>query len=416
MTKIFHRIFAIGAMALLSACGAEPVGPGPELESTLQPVLMLTSQAPLSSGLVIDDFTSGGGTWSACGNATFNYQEDTSIAGGARELVVRDAWSCRWGLPTNITIDEGEGTAEFWASHFRSPAIQILGYGTAIGIWSTATRRDLIGGSWGPNRDAGTELDLELTMDDQIRIDVQQINDPNAWIRVLLIDGMGGSHEQFFQPIAAGTNLFPLSGFPSMTEARAADIDGISVVGGVASPRGSGLILASLGIELAVSDSDGDGINDDVDNCPAVPNANQADLDGDGQGDVCDADIDGDGFDNDVDAFPTDPTEWADTDGDGFGDNSDPFPNSDTSATIVVAGNDSGVSNQSFGDGSFMADYVGACGVDVRNHGQFVSCVSALAEGWKKDGLLSGKEKGNLVSAAAQSDVGKSNNGKKGRE
>jgi hypothetical protein len=34
-------------------------------------------------------------------------------------------------------------------------------------------------------------------------------------------------------------------------------------------------------------DTDGDGILDADDNCPAVPNADQADTDGDGQGDAC---------------------------------------------------------------------------------------------------------------------------------
>lgn len=37
------------------------------------------------------------------------------------------------------------------------------------------------------------------------------------------------------------------------------------------------------------SDGDGDGIADDADNCPDAANADQADLDGDGAGDVCDA-------------------------------------------------------------------------------------------------------------------------------
>ena len=36
-------------------------------------------------------------------------------------------------------------------------------------------------------------------------------------------------------------------------------------------------------------DSDGDGVLNDVDNCPAVANANQRDCDGDGIGDVCDS-------------------------------------------------------------------------------------------------------------------------------
>ncbi len=45
-------------------------------------------------------------------------------------------------------------------------------------------------------------------------------------------------------------------------------------------------------------DRDGDGVADVRDNCLKTPNANQADLDRDGKGDVCDSDIDGDGYSN----------------------------------------------------------------------------------------------------------------------
>jgi thrombospondin type 3 repeat protein len=414
---IFYRIGAIGAVALISACGAEPAGPSLELDSTLQPVSMVPSLAPISSGLLIDDFTSGGGTWSACGSATFNYHESTSIAGGAREMLVRDAWSCILGGRAFTTIDATDGTAEWYSNGGRTASHQLFLYGTAIGIYDSGTRTDGRGGSFGPNVGKGNELNLELTLDDNIRVDILQLPNGASTLNfnVQLVDGFRRFYDNWFT-VSLGTNLLPLSAYSQLTAASAADIDGLAFSSGVSSLPGSGLIMEAFGIESGVSDADGDGINDDVDNCPAVPNADQADLDADGQGDVCDSDIDGDGFDNETDAFPTDPTEWADTDSDGFGDNSDPFPNSDTSATIIVAGNDSGVSNRSFGDGSFMADHVGACGVDAKNHGQFVSCVSALAEAWKDAGLLSGKDKGAIVSAAARSDVGKSNNGKKGRE
>ncbi len=43
-------------------------------------------------------------------------------------------------------------------------------------------------------------------------------------------------------------------------------------------------------------DRDGDGVNDDVDNCPDVANADQMDADSDGLGDACDLDANGDGF------------------------------------------------------------------------------------------------------------------------
>ena len=51
-------------------------------------------------------------------------------------------------------------------------------------------------------------------------------------------------------------------------------------------------------------DTDGDGTPDASDNCPFDSNADQADLDDDGQGDACDPDIDGDGVDNAADNCP----------------------------------------------------------------------------------------------------------------
>ena len=47
----------------------------------------------------------------------------------------------------------------------------------------------------------------------------------------------------------------------------------------------------------------GEGIP--VDNCPAIANADQDDLDSDGFGDACDPDIDGDGIPNAADPQPT---------------------------------------------------------------------------------------------------------------
>lgn len=137
-------------------------------------------------------------------------------------------------------------------------------------------------------------------------------------------------------------------------------------------------------------DLDGDGYENDVDAFPLDPTRWTEDSDGDG-------------VDDDEDAFPNDPSEWSDSDGDGVGDNADPFDDSDMRPTVVVGTCDTGVANQPLGDGSWFNDLIGAAKDSARNHGQFVSAVAALATEWRNAGLITGRERGAIVSCAARS-------------
>ena len=76
-------------------------------------------------------------------------------------------------------------------------------------------------------------------------------------------------------------------------------------------------------------DGDGDKVADGVDNCPTIANPDQANKDGDAQGDACDADADNDGISNvDEAKFGSNPLD-ADSDDDGLRDGLEPQPGDD---------------------------------------------------------------------------------------
>ena len=117
-------------------------------------------------------------------------------------------------------------------------------------------------------------------------------------------------------------------------------------------------------------DADSDGVADSIDNCPAIANADQADLDGDGQGDACDDDDDGDGVSDGADSCAA------------------------TAPASLVNG-----------AGCSIADL---CDCSTSgNHGNYVSCVTHEASALRRDGLITNRDKADLVKAAAQSSCGK---------
>ncbi len=106
-------------------------------------------------------------------------------------------------------------------------------------------------------------------------------------------------------------------------------------------------------------DADADGVCEGVDNCPGVPNTDQANADGDGFGDACDscalaasadqANSDGDPVGDACDVCPqVDDLDQADSDGDGIGDACDVCP-------------DAADSGQEDGDGDGFGDVCDVC-------------------------------------------------------
>jgi len=141
-------------------------------------------------------------------------------------------------------------------------------------------------------------------------------------------------------------------------------------------------------------DFDNDGIPAELDNCPVDTNADQADFDSNGAGDVCDPDDDNDGVLDENDA-----------------------ENKLISGTVIIEGNDSGVADRPDANGVPLSSLVEAqsvlCGTDVRNHGAYVSCMAHFLEDLEESGLITDDEKDALQSAAARTSIGKKEKGEK---
>lgn len=73
--------------------------------------------------------------------------------------------------------------------------------------------------------------------------------------------------------------------------------------------------------------------------------------------------------------------------------------------TIIIDGCDTGVTDRLIDDNSTISEKIDECVESAKNHGQFVSCVAQLTGDLVKAGIITGIEKGAIVSCAAQADI-----------
>ena len=124
---------------------------------------------------------------------------------------------------------------------------------------------------------------------------------------------------------------------------------------------------ATVVYELSELDTDGDGVVDSSDNCPAIINPDQADNDLDGMGNVCDADDDNDSILDLADnCVFTANLDQADTDGDGVGDVCDGDLDGDTVINAIDNCPANPNIDQTDTDGDLLGD---ACDADDDNDG-----------------------------------------------
>lgn len=93
---------------------------------------------------------------------------------------------------------------------------------------------------------------------------------------------------------------------------------------------------------------------------------------------------------------------FPDADNDGVPNDEDCNPNSNSGPTIVIGGINTGVANTLFANGCTMADLIAQLAANSSNHGEFAAAVAHLSNQWAADGLISGREKGAIQSAAAR--------------
>ena len=71
---------------------------------------------------------------------------------------------------------------------------------------------------------------------------------------------------------------------------------------------------------------------------------------------------------------------------------------------LIIEGCNTGVPDQTY-QSKKLSEWINSCANDSSSHGEFVSCVADLCNILKKNGLISGKNMGSIVSCAAEANI-----------
>ncbi|MEM7081458.1 MAG: thrombospondin type 3 repeat-containing protein [Pseudomonadota bacterium] len=114
--------------------------------------------------------------------------------------------------------------------------------------------------------------------------------------RIQLYSGPNGTGTLLSETDFGGTNSFQFTGVITTS-----DIGSVVFTCDFNQDLACGLRDPMFGTASALVDSDGDGVDDSVDNCLLAPNPSQVDSDSDSFGNACDADFNNDGITNFLD-------------------------------------------------------------------------------------------------------------------